>query len=1429
MPNYDDLISNLQNATKAARKAESLSTRRDNRDEERFARNPSGVFKALDYLNRGQYMVLNPLRRATDRENTYTPGEYLSSMWKGLKGEERSQTTDVLDNLGWRPTTKKGKIARGVVGLAGDILLDPTTYIPLGALTKTGKLAKAGKLIKVGDRVFNLTNKAHIDDIAKIIQAGAGSADDIAKATKALKGVFRAGAADDIVKAIGQGAEVVRLAPNWAKQMKTGQRALLQFQLPGFLGGASARIPTPFEQRIGNAATYVNRRLQAGRMLADKAILNALPDASLGTRIAANKENLIKIGSDFFNLASPQSAGKARSALLAQAAERFTDPEQFQKVADTINTLFRVDKNVVNPEKIASGAMKTIEELGLDAAVQSAKGLRAKEAAKRFGNSWFKINAGRTANKASEILNIIPEGIKKVRRHAEGVSGLSSDIITKDIQDALGKEGFDTLMKGIKKGDKVTVTMGGKPFTVSGDKLVGLRLEGLEGLGSRRVLNEIARKEAELGRKLNLSEIIDSLDVLDVSKGAQAGADINGIKGVAGLDPETVQRMKNTLRSWGNIDGVGKDGLGRLTEAFKRLEKNLIDMGALNATDAEIRDLTEGLAYVPRRLALSPAESVGMNGTKVADRVRQASRGMTFFEAQNGYRTKTATQYLLDNIDKPVAYAPDGTAITGGDVLGHEFMRARAKTKTMFGRMMGERYRLGRQQEKLAKAKNAYANKEAGVFDEMGGWWEPLKKEQKADARAARLDQRIGLKEAQNEFRKLDAQQAVEDFMPKLDLNPSPGNIRTMGYRLSDLDKANNAQVSQRLLDLADYAQKEKQALGVAKGLKVGKRYDAYKESLKQMSEQIGKWENKIDLTKVSLDEATKAYEEAVANANKILEQTRALNFSTEMAEAVAGTINAATKNIKYKSIVSGLLSSGVKLDPQKSVPFGFVRASDILTDRVLKEAAKMGESAGEYEELIKFISGKEVQDALKNTVVPYSFVQPLKNMLEVGNAPAGAIMRLYDQFQSMLKPLMLSRPSTQVRNTISSFFMSWAAGDFSNPVQGLENLVKSTKYVMGGKGGKVLINGVEYPMRDIWKLFTEYGGHESGQIVRELAMPLAQMESRALRKMKTGVDKITAPMTRWWAETTEDSFRFSHFISELQKGATPEDAMASVARHFYDYGDLSKFEKNVARRLIPFYTFTRKNLAANLYYLANNRGYLKVPQVLANNVNSITEDEKTAINLSRLDNAKNKWLADQGAFRLPWAGGQRIATMEGFLPQTDIQQVLPGQLAEKAISGLSPILKTPYAVLKNYDSFKKKPIYTPAKPRDFFFGIGLDPRITYALTPAGNLHVFNKMAQAVSPETAKSYGAYIPDEVAKEPSLWKRLGTQARDELGFRNYLLENDEVRMNLLMDTKNALKDIERQKKRIKHPAPGIKKKWEAETKRLTAIMKSLEKKK
>ncbi len=62
-----------------------------------------------------------------------------------------------------------------------------------------------------------------------------------------------------------------------------------------------------------------------------------------------------------------------------------------------------------------------------------------------------------------------------------------------------------------------------------------------------------------------------------------------------------------------------------------------------------------------------------------------------------------------------------------------------------------------------------------------------------------------------------------------------------------------------------------------------------------------------------------------------------------------------------------------------------------------------------------------------------------------------------------------------------------------------------------------------------------------------------------------------------------EDTFRLAQWLAEREQGATANAAADMVNRTHFDYDSLTGFEKNVMRRLVPFYTYARKNLPLQL------------------------------------------------------------------------------------------------------------------------------------------------------------------------------------------------------------------------------------------------------
>ena len=236
-------------------------------DDTPFTRNPTGIWKAFDWLNRPQYAVSNIARRMTDPRRTYDVGDYATGAWHGLTGQERSIGSDILKNVGWTGNSLGHKIGRGVVGFGLDVALDPLTYVGgVGALTKTGKAAKAGKLLKTGGRTLDI-----VGDISKIARI----ADDIPDAGRAgryLKAIAEAGGKAGInrregiimaLKRMGVAAEPVELAASLAGRYKAGQAGL------SFMGKRLADMPgvgsavKPLEGALYNRLGAANQALKA--------------------------------------------------------------------------------------------------------------------------------------------------------------------------------------------------------------------------------------------------------------------------------------------------------------------------------------------------------------------------------------------------------------------------------------------------------------------------------------------------------------------------------------------------------------------------------------------------------------------------------------------------------------------------------------------------------------------------------------------------------------------------------------------------------------------------------------------------------------------------------------------------------------------------------------------------------------------------------------------------------------------------------------------------------------------------------------------------------------------------------------------------------------------------------------------------------------
>jgi hypothetical protein len=143
-----------------------------------------GAFQdALDFLSTG------------NRASAALVGSVVDPQKGGYLDRYRNPDTSygsLLDELAPNADkTRLGRVATGVGGFVGDVLLDPTTYVAVGALGKLGKVAKAGEEVPAAVRALAKAGTVALDPIgaaakpvgalARKVPAVAGVMDNIAE------------------------------------------------------------------------------------------------------------------------------------------------------------------------------------------------------------------------------------------------------------------------------------------------------------------------------------------------------------------------------------------------------------------------------------------------------------------------------------------------------------------------------------------------------------------------------------------------------------------------------------------------------------------------------------------------------------------------------------------------------------------------------------------------------------------------------------------------------------------------------------------------------------------------------------------------------------------------------------------------------------------------------------------------------------------------------------------------------------------------------------------------------------------------------------------------------------------------------------------------------------------------------------------------
>lgn len=197
------------------------------------------------------------------------------------------------------------------------------------------------------------------------------------------------------------------------------------------------------------------------------------------------------------------------------------------------------------------------------------------------------------------------------------------------------------------------------------------------------------------------------------------------------------------------------------------------------------------------------------------------------------------------------------------------------------------------------------------------------------------------------------------------------------------------------------------------------------------------------------------------------------------------------------------------------------------------------------------------------------------------------------------------------------------------------------------------------------------------------LGKALEQTEGARRRTLKTINAFWHGRMAGKWIE---DNARLAHVLGRMRLGDTVEEAIGSAKRYLFDYGDLSETERNVFRRVIPFYTWSRKALPRVTYDVLHAPGPSatlgKVVDLVGQDA-GMTPDELALLP----DYVQERWGVVVGKDQ----DGKPLVLHGVGLPIEELNKfwtLSPRRTADEWFGMISPLLKAPLEYMFDYSTF---------------------------------------------------------------------------------------------------------------------------------------------
>ena len=327
----------------------------------------------------------------------------------------------------------------------------------------------------------------------------------------------------------------------------------------------------------------------------------------------------------------------------------------------------------------------------------------------------------------------------------------------------------------------------------------------------------------------------------------------------------------------------------------------------------------------------------------------------------------------------------------------------------------------------------------------------------------------------------------------------------------------------------------------------------------------------------------------------------------------------------------------------------------------------------------------------LKDFYVNPEVSRHLKDVMEpfFNNDTMEKLAKHYDGLLGWWKGMAtVPNPGFHIRNEIGNIFNNYLGG-----VRTIEPYQIAHKIMSGTEGSLSLVPNDPFPLsfRELRDLARRNGVSEVGFFGADVSEAVGKELSRLGGQ---GIQSFNPLSTKnplfknleKFGKGLEDHSRLAHFVDKLMKGYSVDEAAKSVKKYLFDYTELTPIEKNIFKRAVPFYAWTRNNLPLQISEL------VKQPKIAGNmakfqNFMEALSEEATGSEFDK--DVLPEYIRRMYSVRLPFQYEGRDIVAGVDVPMRDLNTLTP----KEWFSMLTPFATVPIEQIFNKNLFFNREI----------------------------------------------------------------------------------------------------------------------------------------